>query len=71
MVEDPEVLLLAKAVDSAVWVCLRNAWNERDAPGAGDKWFLQAHKLEQKFKTQHGRFHFQVLDPSWQMTYTT
>lgn len=46
-----EVILLAKAVEDAVFRSLLNALNE---PEKEDHWFRHANRLERKFINQHG-----------------
>lgn len=52
----------AMAVSSAVLVCLMNAFQDRSQES---KWRYQAHLLEQKFTTGHGR-HYSYFLPSFQ-----
>lgn len=43
--------MFAKSVDEGVWNCLKLAWKHMDDERESNKWFLQADKLEQKYKT--------------------
>ena len=53
-----ELLLKARAVESAVFQCLMNAYNDRSRESY---WFKQADKLETKFKNEHQRHYSEVI----------
>lgn len=55
------VILLARAVESAVIQSLLNAQTH---PGDEEKWRKQADKLEQKFSNQFGRHYSFYLYPN-------
>lgn len=64
---DADTVLLARAVDNAVFQSLLNA---QANPSEEEKWFKHADKLEKKFKTEHGVHYFFVLNPELRITYT-
>ncbi len=53
-----EVVQLARALESSIMMCGRNA---QDNPDESDKWFAQAHKLEQKFTNEFGKHYSYYL----------
>lgn len=58
----PDVLLLARAVSNSVFSCLLAA-EAATTEEEQNKWFMQADKLDSKFKTQYGRHYAELLIP--------
>jgi hypothetical protein len=48
----------ARAVESAIWQCLQNAWDDREKE---DHWRRHADRLEHKFTTDYGRHYSYFL----------
>lgn len=53
-----EIVGLAKALESSIMMCGQAASNN---PAESDKWFMQAHKMEQKFTNEFGKHYSYYL----------
>jgi hypothetical protein len=64
-----ELLVLAKAVEQAVFTCLLNAHNAYTEQEQ-KSWFAQADKLESKFKTDTGKHYTEFTRPELKVFFT-